>query len=94
MVATAAHTLCHASHERMRVLVLQVPLTDLGWHQAVACGHQIREIMEAEYGQNYKLFYMTSPYCRSRQTYVGIRQAFHDRNFAGLQVQRCRHSQY
>eukprot|EP00877_Chromochloris_zofingiensis_P014179 jgi/Chrzof1/9014/Cz03g33010.t1 len=69
----------------MRVLVLQVPLTDLGWHQAVACGHQIREIMEAEYGQNYKLFYMTSPYCRSRQTYVGIRQAFHDRNFAGLQ---------
>lgn len=70
----------------------QVPLSARGWEQAVACGHSLRTMMEAEHGPNYKLFFMTSPYCRTRQTFVGIRQAFPDENFAGVQVGRHRHS--
>jgi hypothetical protein len=46
-------------------------------------------MMESEHGSNYKLFFMTSPYCRTRQTFVGIRQAFPDVNFAGVQVGGC-----
>jgi broad specificity phosphatase PhoE len=65
---------------------LQVALSARGWEQAVACGHSLRSMMEAEHGSNYKLFFMTSPYCRTRQTFVGIRQAFPDENFAGVQV--------
>jgi broad specificity phosphatase PhoE len=68
------------------VTLLQVPLSARGWEQAVACGHSLRSMMEAEHGNNYKLFFMTSPYCRTRQTFVGIRQAFPDENFAGVQV--------
>jgi phosphohistidine phosphatase SixA len=64
----------------------QVPLSARGWEQAVACGNSLRVMMEAEHGPAYKLFFMTSPYCRTRQTFVGIRQAFPDANFAGVQV--------
>lgn len=64
----------------------QVPLSARGWEQAVACGNSLRGMMEAEHGPAYKLFFMTSPYCRTRQTFVGIRQAFPDANFAGVQV--------
>jgi hypothetical protein len=35
---------------------------------------------------DYKLFFMMSPYCRSRQTFVAMRQAFKDRHVAGIQV--------
>lgn len=52
----------------------------------MACGNSLRGMMEAEHGPAYKLFFMTSPYCRTRQTFVGIRQAFPDANFAGVQV--------
>jgi hypothetical protein len=48
-------------------------------------------MMESEHGSNYKLFFMTSPYCRTRQTFVGIRQAFLDENFAGVQVSSSKH---
>jgi hypothetical protein len=68
------------------VLRLQVPLSARGWEQAVACGDDIRTLMESEHGSSYKLFFMTSPYCRTRQTFVGVRQAFPDENFAGVQV--------
>jgi phosphohistidine phosphatase SixA len=63
-----------------------VPLSARGWEQAVACGDDIRGLMESEHGSSYKLFFMTSPYCRTRQTFVGVRQAFPDENFAGVQV--------
>eukprot|EP00883_Tetradesmus_obliquus_P014502 jgi/Sobl393_1/7569/SZX72697.1 len=63
----------------------EVPLSARGWEQAVACGDDIRGLMEAEHGAGYKLFFMTSPYCRTRQTFVGVRQAFPDENFAGVQ---------
>ncbi len=43
------------------------------------------KLLQAEYGDQYKLFFMCSPYCRTRQTFVAIRQAFEDRHFAGLQ---------
>jgi len=42
--------------------------------------------MQAEYGDNYKLFLLVSPYCRTRQTAGAIRQAFGDGHIAGLQV--------
>lgn len=54
---------------RLRLLLssmccLQVPLSARGWEQAVACGNEMRTLLEAEYGKDYKLFFMTSPYCR------------------------------
>eukprot|EP00775_Hariotina_reticulata_P012535 gene12535-12668_t len=63
----------------------EVPLSASGWDQAVACGHSIQQLLTGEHGTNYKVFFMTSPYCRTRQTFVGIRQAFSDENFAGVQ---------
>eukprot|EP00878_Enallax_costatus_P033623 GHUV01037158.1.p1 GENE.GHUV01037158.1~~GHUV01037158.1.p1 ORF type:complete len:426 (+),score=116.31 GHUV01037158.1:331-1608(+) len=63
----------------------EVPLSARGWEQAVACGNDLRKMLDAEHGKDYKLFFMTSPYCRTRQTFVGVRQAFPDENFAGVQ---------
>jgi broad specificity phosphatase PhoE len=71
---------------------LQVPLSARGWEQAVACGEDIRVLMESEHGSSYKLFFMTSPYCRTRQTFVGVRQAFPDDCFAGVQVRRLKNA--
>jgi hypothetical protein len=53
--------------------------------QAAECGDQIRRLLDAAYGDApYKLHFVTSPYTRSRQTFVGIRHAFNESQIAGV----------
>lgn len=63
----------------------QVPLTALGCRQAQEAGQAIRRHMEAAKGTNYKLFFYSSPYKRSIQTCMGIRDAFASSQVAGVQ---------
>lgn len=64
----------------------EIPLSVNGHRQAEACGRQIRALLDAAYGPNnpYKLHFVTSPYTRSRQTFVGIRHAFTESQVAGV----------
>ena len=71
----------------------QVPLTPRGWRQAMEAGDRIREMTESKApGPGGKgavspprLFFYTSPYLRSRQTYEGVAQAFPSPTIAGVQ---------
>ena len=58
----------------------QVPLTSKGWRQALEAGNQIKDIV----GDS-KLFFYTSPYLRSKQTYDGVAEAFGPSRIAGVQ---------
>ncbi|GAB4814314.1 hypothetical protein N2152v2_001360 [Parachlorella kessleri] len=62
----------------------KVPLTAKGWEQALDAGEKLREIMDAD-GKPYKLFFYTSPYLRSKQTYEGLIQAFKPEQLVGVQ---------
>lgn len=64
----------------------EIPLSARGHQQAQACGAQIRELLDTAYGPGtpYKLHFVTSPYTRSRQTFVGIRSAFSEPQVAGV----------
>jgi hypothetical protein len=46
----------------------------------------VRRLLEEAYGPGtpYKLHFVTSPYTRSRQTYVGLRQAFQEAHIGGV----------
>lgn len=55
-------------------VVLCICQTGHGHHQATAAGLKIKSVMEAS-GEDYNLFFYTSPYKRSLQTYDGIRCA-------------------
>jgi broad specificity phosphatase PhoE len=58
----------------------QVPLTQKGWRQAMEAGAMIKEI-----ASDTKLFFYTSPYLRSKQTYEGVSEAFGMSKIAGVQ---------
>jgi len=58
----------------------QVPLTSKGWRQALEAGNEIKDIV----GDS-KLFFYTSPYLRSKQTYDGVAEAFGPSRIAGVQ---------
>lgn len=62
----------------------QVPLTPRGWRQAMNAGERIRELTRQD-GAGSRLFFYTSPYLRSRQTYEGVAQAFIPQQLAGVQ---------
>lgn len=63
-----------------------VQLSPNGWQQAVDAGVALRDALERRHGAgNYRLFWFSSPYCRTRQTFVAMRQAFDERSFAGLE---------
>ncbi|KAL6759865.1 histidine phosphatase superfamily [Haematococcus lacustris] len=62
----------------------QVPLTERGKQQAREAGAKIRKLLEAQ-GHDYKLFFYTSPYKRSLQTYAGISSAFEKQHIIGVQ---------
>jgi phosphohistidine phosphatase SixA len=64
----------------------EVPLSAKGWDQACLAGAAIKAHMERDHGPEYKLFFMTSPYCRTRQTFVAMRGAFAEKNVAGVHV--------
>ena len=63
-----------------------IPLSAQGHMQAEACGQTIRRMLDATYGAStpYKLHFVTSPYTRSRQTYVGVRSAFTESQVAAV----------
>ena len=58
----------------------QVPLTKKGWRQALDAGLMIKEI-----ASDTNLFFYTSPYLRSKQTYEGVAEAFGVSGIAGVQ---------
>ena len=58
----------------------QVPLTKKGWRQALDAGIMIKEI-----ASDTNLFFYTSPYLRSKQTYEGVAEAFGASGIAGVQ---------
>lgn len=58
----------------------QVPLTKKGWRQALDAGLMIKEI-----ASDTNLFFYTSPYLRSKQTYEGVAEAFGMSGIAGVQ---------
>lgn len=58
----------------------QVPLTAQGWKQALQAGEMIKSVAEDS-----NLFFYTSPYLRSKQTYDGVTQAFSPSRIAGVQ---------
>jgi len=63
----------------------EVPLSAVGWRQAVGAGRTLRDALERRHGADgYRCFFYVSPYCRTRQTFVAIREAFEERAFAGL----------
>jgi broad specificity phosphatase PhoE len=66
----------------------QVPLTPKGWRQALQAGENIRKVAEKYGGKGSnvgRLFFYTSPYLRSKQTYEGVAQAFQPHEIAGVQ---------
>ena len=66
----------------------QVPLTPKGWRQALQAGEKIRRTIEVGSGGSGsvgRLFFYTSPYLRSKQTYEGVAQAFAPHEIAGVQ---------
>ncbi|KAL4428501.1 hypothetical protein ABPG75_002590 [Micractinium tetrahymenae] len=64
----------------------RVPLTARGWQQAMAAGDRLKASMEeANGGKPCKLFFYTSPYLRSRQTYEGLAMAFQPEQVQGVQ---------
>jgi broad specificity phosphatase PhoE len=60
-------------------------LSERGLEQATQAGNDLRDALERRHGPGgYRVFFYVSPYCRTRQTFVAIRQAFEERCFAGL----------
>ena len=62
---------CISAHGS-RFSVLQ---TERGIGQATKAGQRIREVLEAD-GAPYRLFFYTSPYKRSHQTYEAVASCF------------------
>lgn len=63
----------------------QVPLTPRGWRQALEAGERIRQAAMHADGSVGRLFFYTSPYLRSRQTFEGVAQAFRPEEIGGVQ---------
>jgi len=65
----------------------RVPLTELGARQALAAGAKMRAYLDKHNtkGKDYKLFFYTSPYQRSLETYEYISCAFTGEHTVGVQ---------
>jgi len=63
----------------------QVPLTERGKRQARDAGAKIRAALERGGNRDYRLFFYTSPYKRSLQTYEQISSAFGQDHIMGVQ---------
>lgn len=64
----------------------KIPITDLGQQQAAAAGVEVREELDRHYGgPDYKVFFYTSPYKRSFQTYKAMTAAFSEDQVGGWQ---------
>ncbi|KAL6765787.1 histidine phosphatase superfamily [Haematococcus lacustris] len=63
-----------------------VPLTDRGRLQAIGAGKELRSLLEAAYppDQPYRVFIMTSPYCRTLETTDMLLDAFTEQQVVGV----------
>ena len=62
----------------------QIPLTQNGHVQATQTGAMLRDLFDANDDPEYKCFFYISPYRRSKQTALGIAQAFEKRHISGV----------
>ena len=62
----------------------QIPLTKNGHVQATQTGAMLRNLFDANDDEDYKCFFYISPYRRSKQTALGIAQAFEKRHISGV----------
>ncbi|CAM6085285.1 unnamed protein product [Calypogeia fissa] len=62
----------------------KICLTEDGWKQAILCGKRIREIIEKDKVDDWKVYFYVSPYRRTLQTLRGIGLAFERERIAGV----------
>ncbi|XP_024378235.1 phosphoglycerate mutase-like protein AT74H isoform X2 [Physcomitrium patens] len=62
----------------------KICLTEKGWKQALKCGHDIRELIEGDHSDDWKVYFYVSPYNRTLQTLRGIGIAFDRERIAGV----------
>lgn len=62
----------------------QIRLTSKGHAQASETGHHLRKLLDADELDAYELFFYISPYRRSKETALGIAQAFEPGTIAGV----------
>lgn len=62
----------------------RVPLTTYGWQQALTAGERVREVSSGD-AHPPRLFFYTSPYLRSKQTFEGVAAAFDPGQIMGAQ---------
>lgn len=62
----------------------KICLTEKGWKQAVKCGKNIRQLIESDQNDDWKVYFYVSPYKRTLQTLRGIGTAFERDRIAGV----------
>ncbi|KAK9927145.1 hypothetical protein M0R45_024345 [Rubus argutus] len=67
---------CCRLHDYTRVSDPKIRLTEKGMADAEECGKRIREMIEKDKAQNWKVYFYVSPYRRTVDTLKGIGKAF------------------
>ncbi|KAJ4837072.1 hypothetical protein Tsubulata_008449 [Turnera subulata] len=67
-----------------RVADPKIPLTDKGRAQAKECGKKMREMIERDGADDWKVYFYVSPYRRTRETLQNLAQAFERSRIAGM----------
>ncbi|KAL2525014.1 Phosphoglycerate mutase-like protein AT74 [Abeliophyllum distichum] len=67
-----------------RVADPKIELTQLGISQAEECGREIREMIEKDGADDWKVYFYVSPYRRSLQTLRNLAKAFEKSRIAGV----------
>ncbi|CAI7904920.1 unnamed protein product, partial [Closterium sp. NIES-53] len=62
----------------------KIALTKKGWEQAVERGRKLRELIEADGEDDFKVYFYVSPYTRTLQTLRGVGLAFERERIAGV----------
>lgn len=62
----------------------KIEITQKGWDQAVECGNKIREMIESDGADDWKVYFYVSPYLRTLQTLRGLGTAFESHRIAGV----------
>ncbi|CAI5458657.1 unnamed protein product [Closterium sp. Yama58-4] len=62
----------------------KIALTRKGWEQAVERGRKLRELIEADGEEDFKVYFYVSPYTRTLQTLRGVGLAFERERIAGV----------
>ncbi|XP_002966946.2 phosphoglycerate mutase-like protein AT74 [Selaginella moellendorffii] len=62
----------------------KIHLTEGGFQQAIACGQEVRRIIERDVRDDWKVYFYVSPYKRTRCTLRGIGRAFEKERILGV----------